>query len=113
MPWGDRTGPIGFGPGSGRQLGYCAGFSGPGFQRARFGQGRVGGRGRGRGFRRMFCQTGVPSWRRGVYAGCDVDYFDSVEEEMAFLQRQAAALETQLGKIKEQLENLEKENNND
>ncbi len=64
MPRGDRTGPQGFGPMTGRGMGYCAGFTGPafmspgpGFGLGRgFGFGRGFGRGlgfgRGRGFRR-------------------------------------------------------------
>ncbi len=31
MPRGDRTGPMGMGPMTGRAAGYCAGFSAPGF----------------------------------------------------------------------------------
>jgi hypothetical protein len=62
MPFGDKTGPLGLGPRTGRGMGYCAGFSGPGFMSPfpgrgwfGFGRGRGGGRGwfaggRGRGF---------------------------------------------------------------
>jgi hypothetical protein len=31
MPLGDRTGPLGMGPMTGRAAGYCAGFSVPGY----------------------------------------------------------------------------------
>jgi hypothetical protein len=31
MPGGDRTGPMGTGPMTGRGMGYCAGFPVPGF----------------------------------------------------------------------------------
>ncbi|MCF7709262.1 MAG: DUF5320 domain-containing protein, partial [Verrucomicrobia bacterium] len=31
MPGGDRTGPMGAGPRSGRAAGYCAGFGAPGY----------------------------------------------------------------------------------
>lgn len=31
MPWGDRTGPLGLGPMTGRRAGFCAGFPVPGF----------------------------------------------------------------------------------
>ncbi|KUK37400.1 MAG: Uncharacterized protein XD67_1303, partial [Thermodesulfobacterium commune] len=31
MPWGDRTGPLGLGPRTGRGLGYCSGANTPGF----------------------------------------------------------------------------------
>jgi len=47
MPWGDRTGPLGLGPMTGRGLGYCAGFNTPGFVK---GPGFGWGRGWGRGF---------------------------------------------------------------
>ena len=70
MPWGDRTGPWGLGPMTGRAAGYCAGYPVPGYMnpmpgfgwgsgfgrgwgRGRgFGFGRGWGRGFGRGFRR-------------------------------------------------------------
>jgi hypothetical protein len=31
MPLGDRTGPLGLGPRTGRGLGYCAGYGVPGY----------------------------------------------------------------------------------
>jgi len=63
MPFGDRTGPRGMGPMTGRGAGYCAGFSQPGFANPIPGRGWFGfgfgwglrhnswggGRGRGRG----------------------------------------------------------------
>ena len=51
MPTGDGTGPQGEGPMTGRRLGYCAGYSTPGFMNQGFGRGGFG-RGRGRGFGR-------------------------------------------------------------
>ncbi len=51
MPRGDRTGPMGMGPMTGRGAGFCAGFNVPGFMNAVSGRGGMGfGRGRGRGF---------------------------------------------------------------
>jgi hypothetical protein len=44
MPRGDRTGPWGAGPMTGRGAGYCAGYSVPGYTNP------VGGYGRGWGF---------------------------------------------------------------
>jgi len=67
MPWGDRTGPMGMGPMTGRGLGVCAGFGGPGNSYAaprRGFRGRGGGRG-GRGFRNRYYATGMPGWQRG------------------------------------------------
>jgi hypothetical protein len=61
MPRGDRTGPWGAGPMTGRAAGYCAGYSVPGFMNPIGGYGRGGGRGRGRGFGR--------GWGRGFGRG--------------------------------------------
>jgi len=51
MPRGDGTGPNGFGPMTGRAMGFCAGYASPGFASSR-GRGMFYGRGfvRGRGF---------------------------------------------------------------
>ncbi|HNX52620.1 MAG TPA: DUF5320 domain-containing protein [Pontiellaceae bacterium] len=54
MPRGDRTGPAGAGPMSGRGAGFCAGTNTAGFQTAGGGFGR--GCGRGFGFRNRFAQ---------------------------------------------------------
>ncbi len=51
MPRGDRTGPNGFGPRTGRGLGYCNGYSTPGYITdggIGLGRGYGGGRGGGR-----------------------------------------------------------------
>jgi len=51
MPRGDRTGPMGMGPMTGRGAGFCGGFNAPGFMNAVPGIGSMGfGRRRGRGF---------------------------------------------------------------
>jgi len=62
MPLGDGTGPLGFGPMTGRAAGFCAGYPVPGYLnpipgRGWFGVGRGGfpwGGGRGRFFGRGF-----------------------------------------------------------
>jgi hypothetical protein len=62
MPLGDGTGPLGFGPMTGRAAGFCAGYPVPGYLnpipgRGWFGVGRGGfpwGWGRGRFFGRGF-----------------------------------------------------------
>ena len=48
MPGGDRTGPNGLGPATGRRAGFCSGYSVPGYANPAVG-GR-GGRGLARGF---------------------------------------------------------------
>lgn len=53
MPYGDGTGPEGYGPITGRGLGFCTGYNSPGFNKGvpRGGRGR---RWKGRGFRGGF-----------------------------------------------------------
>ena len=64
MPGGDRTGPMGMGPMTGRGAGYCAGTGAPGFVNRTFGGFFGRGRGGGRGWRNMFHATGLPGWAR-------------------------------------------------
>lgn len=62
MPLGNGTGPLGFGPMTGRAGGYCAGYPVPGYLNPISGRGRSGvgrgyfswGGGRGRFFGRGF-----------------------------------------------------------
>ncbi len=61
MPRGDKTGPDGAGPMTGRAAGYCAGYSVPGYMNPRRGYSRGFGRGWGRGFGR--------GWGRGFGRG--------------------------------------------
>ena len=64
MPRGDGTGPMGFGPMTGRAAGYCAGYQTPGYVNSMPGRGMGGGRGAGRGRRNWFNATGMPDWAR-------------------------------------------------
>ena len=52
MPRGDKTGPYSAGPMTGRAVGYCAGYSVPGYRNPVRGYGRGFGRGWGRGLGR-------------------------------------------------------------
>jgi len=54
VPRGDRTGPWGLGPMTGRAAGYCAGYPVPGYMNPIPGYGRGWGRGFGRGRGRGF-----------------------------------------------------------
>ena len=68
MPGGDRTGPAGLGPMSGRAAGYCAGYPFPGYMNPIPGRGFGFGFGRGgRGRRNWFYATGLPGWQRAAY----------------------------------------------
>lgn len=101
MPGGDRTGPTGAGPRTGRGMGYCSGYNwagyanaAPGF-RGGFGFGRGGG---GRGWRNRFYATGVPGWAA-----------PTPEQESADLKAQADYLKTQLDAIQKRLDDLTSE----
>ena len=123
MPRGDRTGPGGMGPMTGRAAGYCAGYSVPGFQNPVPGRGAIGrgmgGRG-GRGWRNMYYATGLPGWARaGMYNPVygerwfqDSSYPFSPEltpqKEEEFLKNQANVIQENLNSINERLKELEK-----
>jgi hypothetical protein len=69
MPLGDRTGPLGMGPRTGRGMGYCGGLQMPGAVNTAPGRG-LGGRGRGggHGWRHRFYATGLTGWQRAAMA---------------------------------------------
>ena len=110
MPRGDRTGPMGQGPMTGRGMGYCAGYDVPGFLNRPWGYGgfRGGGRGGGfgRGWRHRFYATGVPGWMAGGYPyyGPPVQ---SPENELKALKEEAAFLEKSLEEVRKRLSELE------
>ncbi|HHX24801.1 MAG: DUF5320 domain-containing protein [Tepidanaerobacteraceae bacterium] len=121
MPRGDRTGPVGYGPMTGRGAGFCAGFPVPGYFnsvcRGFRGRGRgFGFYGRGQGFRHQFYTTGMPFWVRDVYPVQPVvDYYQeySKESEINALSQEAKFLKQELKAIEDrlvQLKNAEKEN---
>jgi len=66
MPGGDRKGPLGEGPMTGRKQGLCKGNSEPGYKSSpENGSGGMQGRGSGRrGMRNIFKATGEPGWKR-------------------------------------------------
>ncbi|MFO7677006.1 MAG: DUF5320 domain-containing protein [Thermoplasmatota archaeon] len=112
MPRGDRTGPWGLGPRTGRAAGYCEGYNIPGYanplNRMRL------GRGRGPGFRRGF---GTPG--RGFGWGTPYTYPKAYEpeqypdinkeQEKAYLEDITKQLEEELKTIKQRLQDLIKE----
>ena len=97
MPGGDRTGPEGRGPLTGRGAGYCAGEEVPGYGPARgFGRG-FGWGGRGRGFR----GRGRGWWGFGPAVP------PSPEEEATALRAQSESLQATLKNINDRLDKLE------
>jgi len=113
MPLGDRTGPRGMGPMTGRAAGYCAGYSVPGYMNPGPGRGFGFGRGLGRGFGRGF------GWRRAGYAyGANYGYAAPYsvyperippEQEASMLAEQAKALGNELEAVKKRIKELEAE----
>lgn len=98
MPGGDRTGPSGAGPGTGRGLGYCGGYDRPGYVNPPLGfRGGVDyGRGAtGRGWRHRFFAARTPGWA-----------LLTPEQETADLKAQADWLNGQLDAIQKRLEEL-------
>ncbi len=95
MPAGDRNGPLGQGPMTGRRMGFCSGLNFGDFG-GRF-AGRGFGRGRGMGFRR----ASMPVQQ-------DYPIQTSNENEAEILRMQAQELKATLTSIEERLGQLEK-----
>lgn len=99
MPGGDRTGPLGAGPRTGRGMGYCSGYNLPGLAnqtsifRGWFGYRRGGA---GRGWRHRFFATGIPGWVP-----------PTPEQETADLKAQADLLKEQLDVIQKRIAEIE------
>ena len=101
MPGGDRTGPMGYGPMTGRGLGFCSGVNMPGYG-AGFGRlGLARRRGFGRGFGYGFGR-GIGYGFGGGYPVGPV----SPEAEKELLQNEKNVLQQQLAAIEKQLEDL-------
>jgi hypothetical protein len=112
MPRGDRNGPFGLGPRTGRGAGYCAGYSAPGFMNFVPGRGFfAGGRGPGgRGWRNWFYATGLTGWQRARW-GWPLAQWPSAglvrDQELNSLKGQAEYLEDALDGIRKRIEDLE------
>ena len=121
MPRGDGTGPGGLGSMTGRGLGYCAGYSTPGYTKGfGMGLGRGFGRGRGIGYGR-----GI-GWGRGGggfggYWGYNAPYYSPVvgtppiygtiatpENQMNVLKQEKEYLDTQLKGIQNAITDIGK-----
>jgi hypothetical protein len=126
MPAGDRTGPWGGGPRTGRGLGYCSGYGAPGYMTPApgmafgwgFGRGlglgrgygRGLGRGRGRGAR---FPVAWGYWGSPYPPAAPLGYTQAAgawppAEEEAALADEAKFLEAELARIRERLSELKK-----
>ena len=107
MPGGDRTGPTGQGPRTGRALGYCSGSNTPGYANPGFGRGL--GRGWGRGLGRGFWGRGRGYWFRGNYPEPYYPPAPDKEEERTYLENTIKDLEEEIKIVKDRLQELSKE----
>ena len=134
MPNGNRRGPGGQGPRTGRAAGYCAGAGQPGWMNdasAPQGGGRgwrggrqgggPGGRG-GHGYRHQFVATGLTGWQRAQanlqgsapepaftpnsVPGAAPAAGSTPEQELAQLRRQAGEMEAALAQLKQQIDRV-------
>ena len=111
MPGGDRTGPRGLGPMTGRAAGYCAGYPAPGYMNGIPGRGRGGfgrGGGRGRGWGRGF---GMGFGRQGFAYPYEVPYYGNAypaapyapeitpQQEASMLKEQAKAMQEEINSL--------------
>lgn len=96
MPGGDRTGPLGNGPMTGRQLGYGAGYNSPGFTKGSGGGLGRGFRGRGRGF----------FWSRPAVVPGDMPGSLSRTDELGTIKSEMRDLKDTLSSILERLDNF-------
>jgi len=100
MPGGNRTGPAGMGPMTGRGAGFCAGYNAPGYSNPGGGRGMGMGRGRGMGMGRGM------GYGFG-YAAPPVAQTLTGEQELEGLKGQAESLENSLDQIKARIEALQ------
>lgn len=118
MPRGDRTGPMGAGPRSGRRAGFCSGFDRPGYANAEIPGGAPmemafrqrgwsgGPAAGGRGWRHRCFATGRPGGMSfGAYPA-PVQPLNPASEK-ASLKNRSRALQSELDAIKKRLEEIE------
>lgn len=118
MPHGDRTGPMGQGPRTGRGAGFCSGFDMPGYAdrgaNYPFGGRRYMNTGGGRGHRHWYYATGLPGWvrdgrsfSRSYWNAPFVPPAISRSEELEMLRDEAGYFEETLEGLKQRISKLE------
>jgi uncharacterized protein DUF5320 len=99
MPRGDRTGPAGFGPMTGRGAGYCNGINQPVFMNT----GRRIGRGFFNFFRNRLGGPGVGFGNRNFYS----EQFTNQDSEKTYLEQEVKNLQFQLTELEARLSKLQ------
>ena len=104
MPGRDGTGPMGFGPRTGRSAGFCAGFSEPGYINSNPGRGFNGRFSRRRMFcRRPYYQNFYNPTFRGVVTEQNKDM------EKSYLEETVKYLEKEIKDIRERIKEISEE----
>ncbi|MBT8366093.1 MAG: DUF5320 domain-containing protein [Deltaproteobacteria bacterium] len=109
MPGFDGTGPSARGPMTSGGRGYCNPGASYGFGKSWSSRGGGFGHCRGRGYRHMFWETGLPRWgrRRLDMSGPYREYYYSREDEFRMLKEEAEALNNNLNNIERRMKELE------
>jgi len=111
MPRGDRTGPDGMGPMTGRAAGFCVGNDRPGYMTPAGGRGYYGrgygrgmgygrGFGRGRGYGKGFAPAYPVSYAPYPTQYQAADEKEYLENELNLLKEDMKQIETRLKEIK-------------
>ena len=103
MPGGDRTGPAGQGPMTGKAAGVCTEYHNPRHITPRYGQGFGRGQGAGRGF----WGRGRRFWYR-EHDNIPLDQPRTIEEKV-YIENLIKRLEDKIKDVEEKLQNLQKE----
>ena len=110
MPGGNRTGPLGYGPMTGRRMGYCSGYQEPGYWHPGpgLGYGRSRGLGFGRGMASGLGLGRTRGWRHfGRFRGYPMPY----APPYAFQEGAQMAPEREIDHLKEEDDFLKEELN--
>lgn len=107
MPRGDKSGPIGQGPMTGRARGYCVGNDVPGYMEERSGLGMARGF---RGGRKSGLGRGMAMRHKMRNAApLEDDLAPTKEEERNYLSRQAERLKRTLNEVEQRINKLDEE----
>lgn len=127
MPRGDRTGPMGDGPRTGRSMGYCSGYPVPGFMNPGVGYGYAWATGFGRGWGRGLGLGRGRGWRRHwSYPYPPTEFYPPIpgfrnpydpwgaseiapEKEREILKSEAKMLREEIAQVEKRLKELEGE----
>ncbi len=120
MPRGDGTGPGGYGPMTGRGLGYCAGYDTPGYTKGPgmglgrgwgrgigYGRGLAWRRGRGRGYGGFWGYT-PPIYAPYMNPPPAILTPQTPESQLTMLKQEKTFLESELGNIRSALDDISK-----